>query len=64
MGSMLCTQTRLGSAQALLRLYSGSTQAYSGILRLCSGMVLELSVRWYTVVYILGVYIECLPRVS
>jgi hypothetical protein len=26
--------------------------------------VLELSVRWYTVVYILGVYIECLPRVS
>jgi hypothetical protein len=27
-------------------------------------LVLELSVRWYTVVYILGVYIECLPRVS
>jgi prolipoprotein diacylglyceryltransferase len=27
-------------------------------------IVLELSVRWYTVVYILGVYIECLPRVS
>jgi hypothetical protein len=26
--------------------------------------VLELSVRWYTVVYILDVYIECLPRVS
>jgi hypothetical protein len=26
--------------------------------------VLELSVRWYTVVYILGVYIECLPRVA
>jgi hypothetical protein len=26
--------------------------------------VLELGVRWYTVVYILDVYIECLPRVS
>jgi hypothetical protein len=26
--------------------------------------VLELSVRWYTVVYIPDVYIECLPRVS
>jgi hypothetical protein len=26
--------------------------------------LLELSVRWYTVVYILGIYIECLPRVS
>jgi len=26
--------------------------------------VLELSVRWYTVVYILDVYMECLPRVS
>jgi hypothetical protein len=26
--------------------------------------VLELSVRLYTVVYILDVYIECLPRVS
>jgi hypothetical protein len=29
----------------------------------CSFM-LELGVRWYTVVYILDVYIECLPRVS
>jgi hypothetical protein len=28
------------------------------------GYLLELSVRWYTVVYILDVYIECLPRVS
>jgi hypothetical protein len=27
-------------------------------------LVLELSVRWYTVVYILDVYIECSPRVS
>jgi hypothetical protein len=26
--------------------------------------MLELGVRWYTVVYILDVYIECLPRVS
>jgi hypothetical protein len=26
--------------------------------------LLELGVRWYTVVYILDVYIECLPRVS
>jgi hypothetical protein len=26
--------------------------------------VLELGVRWYTVVYILDVFIECLPRVS
>jgi hypothetical protein len=26
--------------------------------------LLELSVRWYTVVYIPDVYIECLPRVS
>jgi hypothetical protein len=29
-----------------------------------SWTVLELSIRWYTIVYILGVYIECLPRVS
>ena len=27
-------------------------------------LLLELSVRWYTVVYIPDVYIECLPRVS
>jgi hypothetical protein len=26
--------------------------------------VLELGIRWYTVVYILDVYIECLPRMS
>ena len=27
-------------------------------------ILLELGVCWYTVVYILDVYIECLPRVS
>ena len=26
--------------------------------------LLELSIRWYTVVYIPDIYIECLPRVS
>ena len=27
-----------------------------------SSIMLELSVRWYTVVYILDVYVDCLPR--
>jgi hypothetical protein len=33
-------------------------------LHLMCGSLLELSVRWYTVVYTLGVYMECLPRMS
>jgi hypothetical protein len=34
------------------------------VIKFSTSILLELSVRWYTVVYIPDVYIECLPRVS
>jgi hypothetical protein len=49
----------LKGRESRVLVYSGRSRAQA------SGFyLLELSVRWYTVVYIPDVYIECLPRVS
>jgi len=47
------------SKSALLSMKLGG-----GLWTVYIGALLGLGVRWYTVVYILDVYIECLPRVG